>query len=74
MIECYTGLVLKIVLFCLYLPKIRNLLCFLALFRKREEGKGKKKKKRGNKEEKNKVVDIRKPHSMLEDDHGEGEG
>ncbi|QCE13438.1 U3 small nucleolar RNA-associated protein 25 [Vigna unguiculata] len=41
---------------------------------KREEGKGKKKKKVGKKEEKIKVVDIREPHSMLEDDHDEGEG
>ncbi|XP_027901683.1 U3 small nucleolar RNA-associated protein 25 [Vigna unguiculata] len=44
------------------------------LKRKREEGKGKKKKKVGKKEEKIKVVDIREPHSMLEDDHDEGEG
>ncbi|KOM39838.1 hypothetical protein LR48_Vigan04g003600 [Vigna angularis] len=44
------------------------------LKRKREEGKGKKKKKRCNKEEKSKVVDIREPYNMLEDDHNEGEG
>jgi len=42
-------------------------------------GKGKKvkvreKKKGGNKEEKRKVVDVLESHSMLENDHDEGEG
>ncbi|KAG4949308.1 hypothetical protein JHK82_042515 [Glycine max] len=44
-----------------------------------QHGKGKKvkvreKKKGGNKEEKRKVVDVLESHSMLENDHDEGEG
>ncbi|TKY72738.1 U3 small nucleolar RNA-associated protein 25 [Spatholobus suberectus] len=44
------------------------------LKRKREEGKGKKKEEEDNKQEKRKIADVPKSHSMLDGVHDEGEG